>query len=166
MGRNFISHKEHLYRHVYKFKAAKRLYLIHVDEHEHKTYIIKFFTQKSEKSKYKYNLLVGDYDASRIIATCVNVMLDILEKNELASFAFIGAETYEDGQSLEKGKISKRFSIYRKLMANKFGVINFTHIEVAEKNAYLMYNVKNKPDTDTKITEKIISYYPDLGSDN
>jgi hypothetical protein len=125
---------------------------------------MKFFTEKSEKSKFKFNLLVGDYNAAKIIATCINVMLEILNGNETASFAFVGAHTYQQGVSVEKGKVSKRFSIYRKLMANKFGGVNFQHIEVTEKNAYLMCNLKNKPSINKRIISNLISCYPTLDS--
>ena len=162
-GKRSASYKQHVYtKHIYKFQSAKRAYVIWVEEHNYKTYIIKFFAKKHERSKLKFNTLVGDYDATRTIATCIDVMLEILDQNETASFAFVGAHTFKKRWPAEKGNISQRFSIYRTLMANKFGVLHFQHIEVVEKNAYLMCNLKNKPSINKKVISNMIACYPGL----
>lgn len=161
VGKSKMYPKGHLFRHTYKFKTDKnRKYIVWVDEHEFNTFIIKFFLQKDENSKNKFNILIGDNTAARVICTNVNIMFDILQKNKTASFAFTGAETPEE--EANNISITKRFKIYELLMKSKFGIENFSHVSAPEQSAYLMYNLKNDMITVNQIIEMITNNYPEI----
>ena len=161
LGKSKISNKGHLYRHNYKFRTHKnRKYIVWVDEHELNTFIIKFFLQKDEKSKNKFNILIGDNTAPKIINTSIDIMLGILTTNPTANFAFIGAETPEEEQN--KISLTKRFRIYEVLMKSKFSLQAFKHITVREKSAYLMFNQKNQITLVNDVITMLVNNYPDL----
>lgn len=161
LGRNKMYQTGHLYRHVYKFKTERRRhYLVWVDLHEYDTYVVKFFLQKDEKSNNKFNTLVGDHNATRVINTSINIMFDILKSNDKASFAFTGAQTEQE--EANNIALTKRFKIYELLMKSKFGLVNFSHITAPQKSAYLMYNLKNSSTTPQQIIQMITNIYPEL----
>ncbi len=161
VGKSIISPKGHLCRHNYKFTTHKgRKYIVWVDEHELNTFIVKFFLQKDEKSKYKFNVLIGDNTAPRIINTSVGIMLNILSVNPTANFAFIGAETIKEEQN--KISLTKRFRVYEILMKSKFSLQAFQHISVPERSAYLMFNKKNNELSQNDIIAMLVHNYPEL----
>lgn len=158
-----VSDKLFLRQHLYNFRASKRRYIAVVEEYEFQVFIVKFFPVSHKLSDKKYNVIFNDYDAPRVIRTCIDIMLDILADKPLASFGFIGANTISNGES-EGEANTQRFRIYTKLMLNFFAKTAFSHLEEPSISAYLMVNKKNKnfEELTPKIVEMFQKVYPDL----
>ena len=105
-----VSEKLFLRQHLYNFRASKRRYIAVVEEYEFQVFIVKFFPVSHKLSDKKYNVIFNDYDAPRVIRTCINIMLDMLAEKPLASFGFIGANTIINGES-EGETNTQRFRI-------------------------------------------------------
>lgn len=158
-----VSVKLFLRQHLYNFRDSKRRYIAVVEEYELQVFIVKFFPASHKLSDKKYNFIFNDFDAPRVIRTCINIMLNILADKPLASFGFKGANTISNGES-EGETNTQRFSIYTKLMLNFFAKTAFSHLEESLISAYLMVNKKNK--NFEELTPKIVAMfqkvYPDL----
>ncbi len=132
-----------LYRYTFKCRF-NHSYIICVEEYERDIFIVKFHLKNHKNSDKKYNLLTKLNDASRIIATNVKVMMDIYEKNPLASFGFIGANIINTETEEEEQKVStKRFKVYSRVMYNLISPLKFTHYEYPDESAYLLLNKAN-----------------------
>jgi len=158
-----ISNKSFLKQHLYGFLTQHRRYMAVVEEYNFQVFIVKFFPVSHKLSEKKYHVIFNDYDAPRVIRTCINIMLDILEITPLASFGFIGANTMSDNEN-EEEENTQRFRIYSKLMVNFFAETAFLHLKEPSISAYLMVNKQNTEyETLTpKIVEMFQEVYPDL----
>lgn len=158
-----ISDKLFLRQHLYNFRTPHRRYIAVVEEYELGIFIVKFFPVSHKLSDKKYNVIFNDYDAPRVIRTCIDIMLDILAEKPLSSFGFIGANTITDKENEGKGN-TQRFRIYSKLMVNFFAKTAFSHLEEPSISAYLMVNKKNRnfEELTPKIVEMFQKIYPDL----
>ena len=127
VSKTTVSKKLFLRQRIYNFRSLFRRYLAVVEECELNVFIVKFFPVSHKLSDKKYNVIFNDYDAPRVIRTCINIMLDILAEKPLASFGFIGANTISNGES-EGETNTQRFRIYTKLMLNFFAKTAFSHL--------------------------------------
>lgn len=87
-------------------------------------------------------------------------MLSIYQKNQLASFGFLGAHIVNKGSSIESKSNTKRYRVYQKAIVRLFGEATFTHHQDKQHSTYLMVNNRHK-DVDT-IREKAKSMFDDL----
>ena len=71
--------------------------------------------------------------------TCINIMLEIYQKDDHASFGFIGSNMVE-----EDTDNTKRFRFYKRILATYFSEKYFIHQENCLKSAYLMLNKVEK----------------------
>ncbi|WP_051203449.1 hypothetical protein [Hugenholtzia roseola] len=135
--------------HRYTFKCRfRQTYIIRVEEYEYQVFVLKFYLKNHAKSDKKYNLLTGWNDVGRVVATNVEVMLDIYRKNELATFGFIGANTVTENQQ-EAREATKRFRVYRIVMRSFFSPIRFAHFEYVKESAYLLLNKAHLAERDS-----------------
>lgn len=146
-------------RHVFTFFCKnKQKYVAHLEEYPYEVYIIKFYRQAHHNSDRKFNLLTNGHDASRKIATCLEIMIYwYLNHNPFASFGFIGANL--DG---EKKNNTKRFRIYQRLMENVFSTTKFNHYDFPSSSFYLMLNRDNRNNSDPDILKKIEKVMVDI----
>jgi hypothetical protein len=96
VSKTTVSKKLFLRQHINNFRSLFRRYLAVVEEYELNVFIVKFFPVSHKLSDKKYNVIFNDYDAPRVIRTCIDIMLSIATENELASFGFIGANTISE----------------------------------------------------------------------
>ena len=61
--------------HYYNFRG-KRRYIVLIEEYAGKIFIVKFYPHSHRSSPDKYNVLTTDYDASRVIRTAIDIMLE------------------------------------------------------------------------------------------
>jgi hypothetical protein len=85
----------------YNFRG-KRRYIVLVEEYINKVFIVKFYPCAYHDSPNKYNVLVKDYDAARVIKTSIDIMLFLFENNPQASFGFIAANSINNGDPRRK----------------------------------------------------------------
>ena len=126
-----------LYVDIYRFKSTKSnlSYLVRVERYEHNMYAVKFYQKNHRLSPKKYQILSHTYEARRIIYTCMNVMFSIFQENPRASFGFIGANC--EGESEAD---TKRYRVYRKIVATQISEEQFIHTRNKEKSACMLIN--------------------------
>lgn len=136
--------------HIYHFKTGIEPYIVEVEEYEYHVYAIKFYPKSLSNSPKKYNKVTNKGSVSKIISTCVRIMLDIVNRDPLASLCFKGTETGNEDSAEE----TKRFRIYRNVMRNLFSDQKFTHYEYAKESIYLLLSLRNhSPDLLKKIED-------------
>lgn len=131
---------------LYKFKTEHSVrYHILVHRYEKDIFVIKFYAQRHEKHPYKYNFLLGNNIASKILGTCYHIILDFfIPKFQEASFGFIGERSiYKDG-TFEGRENTKRFRTYIYLISNMHGLETYDHFSNEEYSSYLMILKNNK----------------------
>ncbi len=127
--------KEH--KLIFSSKSNQK-YIVNVEEYKLHTYVIKFHLKSHSDSDNKYKLLTNQYDAVKILSTCVNIMLYFYKKDNLASFGFIGANLLDEDEAN-----TKRFQVYKRIMENLFSPLYFHHYNIPEKSIYLLLNKAN-----------------------
>lgn len=65
----------------------------------------------------------------------MNVMFSVLKENPRASFGFIGANCENEDEAN-----TKRYRVYRKIMATKISEEKFIHTRNQEKSAIMLIN--------------------------
>lgn len=70
-------------------------------------------------------------------------MLDVLKRDELASFFFIGAEDEKD----QKGMMSRRFRFYRRFVLSTVSEEKFEHYRRNDLSLYILVNKKSVSDS-------------------
>lgn len=136
---------------TYSFKSDRNYYLVEVEAYTNHIYIVKFYLKKDKQNPLKYHLLTNENKGSRIISTCIRIMFHIYQKNRLASFGFIGANTISKESGFEEPKqLTKRFRIYKMTMHALFGAETFTHYADNKHSAYLMVNNKSASVTNVR----------------
>jgi hypothetical protein len=141
--------------HTYRFKTRlNRVYLVDVEQYQHKIFIIKFFLKNHQDSDKRFNLttrevrevdgeriVVYDNDGWRIISTCLHIMLDIRAKHPLMSGGFIGAN--KEGESKDN---TTRFRIWQKVALAFFDPDKYTHYPNESASAYFIECKANSKD--------------------
>lgn len=147
--------------HTYKFHSEKELYLVRLEEYPFDVFAIKFYPKSFEDSPNKYRLLTNHGNPMPIIRTCINIMIDILNKFPGASLGFMGIE-------MENEHIgnTKRYRIYRQLMENFFSPVNFSHHVYIPQSIYLLLNRNSKHDNHLQVVEKFFVDRFVIGPDN
>lgn len=139
--------------HTFKFTTDKNIrYLVHVEEFDYNIFIIKFH-RKHDHGESKYHLLTNEFRCSRIISTCIQIILTIYSNNNMASFGFVGSNTMTAKVSEIKIE-TKRFRFYRAVMTSFVGEDRFVHYEDKYLSRYLMINTQN-PSTETVLRKAI-----------
>jgi hypothetical protein len=106
---------------------------------------------------------MNDFEATRIIRTCINITLDILKTNPGSSFAFMGAATKSTNKN-ETKILTQRFRIYRRLMYNFFNKSEWIHFDDIDTSTYLLVpmNKPNRAEYTKAVIKMFADIYPDL----
>ena len=144
---------------LYRFTSVKSGldYLVRVEEYPNNMYAVKFYLKNHSHSDKKYQLLTNTFEARTIINTCINIMLSVYEKNDNASFGFIGSNS--DGEPVAN---TKRYRVYSKIIATYFSDKLFMHIENIDKSVYMLINRKQlelNPNLIDDIEESFMQMY-------
>jgi hypothetical protein len=152
VGVDKAHHKKYLKEIVtYSFKSANHYYLVEVEVYVPDIYIIKFYLKKDKRNPIKYNILTKENRSSKVISTCIRIMLQIHAGNPLASFGFLGSPIIDKETGYHESRATtKRFMLYRRAMYALFGTKTFTHYIDMQHSAYLMVNNKNQSVEDVK----------------
>ncbi len=147
---------------VYSFKTVnKSFYIVNIEKYKNDVYILKFHLKPHSDSENKYKFIAHKanakykFDVPIVLNTCLNILLSIKKKNNLASFGFKGVA--EDN---EKEENTRRFRVYKLLTENKFSVHRFAHKISVENSTYLLLNKKNNiKNLDSKIEQMFNDYF-------
>jgi hypothetical protein len=87
----------HLFTFVYKFYSpvTKYRYVLLAEQYECYAFAVKFYCQKHSGHKYRYSITTNKGDVGNIMATCLSAVQEILRLFPEASFAFVGAPSYD-----------------------------------------------------------------------
>ena len=145
---------------LYTFNSPRshQGYMVWVEEYEHHFYAIKFHLRKDKNNKDRYSVMTGLGEARPVINTCIRIMLDIANRDELSSFGFIGASMLQ-----ETTINTKRFRVYRRIMATYVSEEHFEHRFNIKKSTYILLRrqaMKENPNLEHQIQEKFIQLYP------
>ena len=77
--------------------------------------------------------MTGLNEARPVIHTCIAIMQEISEKDQRASFGFVGSNM--KGETVD---YTKRFKIYSRMMVTYFSEEVFEHFMLVSKSAYLL----------------------------
>jgi hypothetical protein len=150
---------------VYCFKTRRnRRYLVHIHEYDYKCFVVKFHDVRHKNLPNRFNLVLNDFDCSKILTTVINIAQVILEKESFASFAFVGVTV--DGKEKEDKPISQRFRIYKYIAENLLGSQTFLHGFEEKSNCYLLVNRKHPDPEETyrHIVEMFTKEYEEIGT--
>ncbi|MDI1233297.1 MAG: hypothetical protein PSX81_03330 [bacterium] len=135
------------FTHIYIFHNKNNWkYVVNVEEYKHDVFIMKFFKQNHADSKFRYSILTNEYDARKIIQTCVNIGLHVLQQFPKASFGFLGMPTMKELKREDKIFNTKRYRVYEKYATFFFKEENFEHNFDINTSAYFMLNKKQLED--------------------
>lgn len=151
---------------TYSFRSGN-YYLVEVEVYSDDIYIIKYYLKRHKSNPLRYNLLTNEQKCGKVVSTCIRIMLSIYQKNPLASFGFLGANTVKTNYEEPKA-ITKRFKVYKYAVISLFGFETFTHHQDLEHSTYLMINNKHK-DIETikeKARKMFDDLFPELEADN
>ncbi|MDI9363599.1 MAG: hypothetical protein QM541_01515 [Flavobacterium sp.] len=148
---------------IYDFRSSKRRYIVLVEEYNLNVFVPKFFPSLLKDSPNKFNVLVNDFEASRIVRTCLDIMLDLLYQHPNYSFAFVGVNTISKN-IIEQKYFTQRFRIYRALMLNFFDTTYWQHFEDFSTSTYILipFSKENLEQYLKKVLKMFSDIYPDL----
>lgn len=127
-----------LYTMQYRFKSTKShfTYIVRVEKYINHCYCLKFYNKTTSESKNKYSLRTNTFEARTIFYTLYHIMMDVLNKDNRASFFFIGADDEKD----EIGKSTRRYRIYRRFVSSSVSNNVFEHFRFNELSLYILVN--------------------------
>lgn len=139
-------------RFIYKFKAARRHYLVSLELFSFNLVAIKYCDRADINNNEGYKRIFNDGDAYRVISTCLHIMIDFWRNHPTVSFAFYAvprdfnelnnrkfANDMLRQRFLERYRIS-RFSIYKYAMLNLFSPNDFFQLQDSANCIYLLAN--------------------------
>lgn len=135
----------------YRFKSSKsnHTYIVRVERYIHHAYCVKFYDKANSGSRNKYSLRTNTYEPRRILFTIYSIMRDILNKDYLASFFFIGAEDEKD----ELGVATRRYRFYRRFVSSTISNRVFDHYRVNDISLYVLVNKGAVKDQEAYVNE-------------
>lgn len=129
---------------LYKFKSPKgKVYHVVIDEFPHKMFVVKYHLKIDEARNDKFNRIINDGHANRIIGTVVAITLSIWKEDQFSSFAYIGifkinSDDYRHRRESQHTIRTQRFTIYKRITENFFGGDAFLHLISEQMNAYML----------------------------
>lgn len=129
----------------YRFTSTKshHKYIVRVERYKEHAYCLKFFDKANMNSKNKYSLRNNTFEARTIFYTLYHIMLDVLHRDEKASFFFIGAEDEKD----ELGESTRRYRVYRIFVSTIVSERKFEHFRDNSLSLYILVNKQSVQDT-------------------
>ena len=138
----------------YRFKSDKshHTYIVRVEKYRQHAYCIKFFDKANRNSRQKFSLRTNTFEPRTIFYTIFHILLDVLKKDNKASFFFIGAEDERD----VLGSSTRRFKVYFRFVTSIVSDRLFAHFPVEDESLYILVN-KGAVEDRTSYASHIIS---------
>jgi hypothetical protein len=172
-GSGIDSNNTPLERYTFKSNIVNQQYIVEVLILRHDIYVVQFYLKTHRLSGNRFNLLLKDPQDKNnknvfyVLNTITNICLEIIKKNPIASFGFMGAPTSkETSPKKNKSNINpdktikntKRHRVYSLYVKRYFSPNQFTHIEFNQSSCYLLKNNTNETLNSTVSNE----YHNDL----
>ena len=145
----------------YRFKSEKsnHTYIVRVERYIEHSYCLKFFDKANMLSDNKFSLRTGTFEPRTIFYTLFNIMLDVLKRDPMASFFFIGANDEKD----EPGVTTRRFRIYSTFVSSVVGENLFEHHRNNALSLYILVNKNSIKDIAVYVEKLTIRVAKELG---
>lgn len=152
LNKNPIKGDRKVNDYIYTFVSQKTglKYYANCVEYDIGVFAVKFYLKIHKNDKHKYNLVINKGDGRKVLKTIIAIMLDVLKRNDSASFAFIGMPKPDESR-----KVTTRYCVYRGLCSNYFNPENFDHVYDEQKAFYSLLNKKVN-------TDKLLKQLSDL----
>lgn len=151
--------QEYTLQYRFKSEKSKHTYIVRVERYVEHAYCLKFFDKANMLSENKFSLRTGTFEPRTIFYTLFHIMLDVLHRDEKASFFFIGANDERD----EPGVATRRFRIYVKFVLSTVGDGTFKHYRVNDLSLYILANKAHVEDMDLYVHKIIRHVSAELG---
>lgn len=142
----------------------KIIYIVEVEVYDHDIHVVKYYQKCMKGDRMRFNILTNEMKASRIIATCLAIIFDVIKRRPSANIGFLASRTQRSDGSYEEGlRMTKRFRIYKQAFQDFFGPATFSHYPDANTSTYLLINNRNNIEVVKKCAETMFStLYPTL----
>lgn len=122
----------------YRFKSSRshHAYIVRVERYIKHAYCLKFFDKANINSKNKFSIRTNTFEPRTIFYTLYHIMLDVLKRDESASFFFIGAEDEKD----QLGSATRRFRVYKRFVSSTVSTRLFEHYRRDDLSLYVLVN--------------------------
>ena len=122
----------------YRFKSEKshHTYIVRVERYVEHTYCVKFYDKANALSDNKYSLRSATFEPRKVVNTVLNIMFDVLSRDKMASFFFIGAEDERD----VPGRATRRFRFYSAYVLSVVSDSQFIHYRSDHLSLYILVN--------------------------
>lgn len=162
---------------LYRFKNDfKQIYIVEIFHYEHNVYAVKFYLKNHTDSKRRYNLCykndfkeglgyaTGNSNFIKVLNTILSIVIDIIKKDNFASFGFMGAPRENElDEVLNADNINedctvantKRYKVYHLYVRKYFNPEDFEYIDSKTSSILLLRNNKNK----NVLTEEVAEEY-------
>lgn len=106
-----------------------RRYFMEMTELNHNLYVVKFYPKHLMQSDKKFNIIANDHNAFRVLATCIQILLnELLVAKPQSSFLFHGVPKLakaKDALTIADYNNTQRFKIYKYAIVNRLGSQTF-----------------------------------------
>jgi hypothetical protein len=153
----------HIKTFIYRTYTSAGKYIIHIEEYQHKVFVIKFYPALYKRYANKYRMISDDHVMQEVVGTSLQILLDFFNKNDGASCGFVATASLIGAFSEFKSN-NQRFRIYRQVMQNFFGHETFSHFVDNDNSAYLMVN-RSTGDINSFVAEMQVKFsemYPEM----
>jgi hypothetical protein len=139
-----------LTKHIFVFISSSnhRKYIVEVEEYKYNMFILKFHLKCHNKADDKYSRMTKFNDVTKVLRTCIDIMIQMYKDNPYSSFGFMGANMVD-----EEIPANKRFRVYSVIMNRFFSPKRFWHNQNWNKNLYFLIN---KDSSESNLEQKII----------
>lgn len=125
----------------YTFRSGLHYYVVEAEEYLFEVFALKYYLTEHRDNPRRYRILSNEHKMSRIVRTCIDIMLSIYKERPAASFGFIGSNRLSaDCERQENMESTQRFRIYRYAVEQLIGPGRFIHAEDVGKSRYVMLN--------------------------
>lgn len=147
--------------------------IVEVFHHPNNVYVVKFFLKKHRYSDKRYNLVYpnkyrkrkGAINGSKcflkVMNTVLQISLEILNNDPIASFGYMGAPIKEEQEDPKRINVdgtiidTKRYKVYLSYVKRYFDPSAFEYLDSNKTSIMLLRNNKNK----TTLTKKVADNY-------
>lgn len=148
----------------YGFKTDANRYIVEIECYPSQFFVIQYYTAKNKNHPKKFQIMTHEHQCRKIIGTCVKIMHELWVQIPMASFGFVGANTYNPITKLEEPvDNTKRWRVYKHAMENYFDPDDFTHGSQTHNSSYVLLNkrvdVKKLDDEVNTLFEKLYEKY-------
>lgn len=173
---------------IYRFKNDfGDIYLVEVFFYDFNVYAIKFFLKKHRLSNSRYNMVypktfaskkgrkTGNFNFLKVLNTISHISLQIVKRDPLASFGFLGAPKESELDSNKNAANinadctvgnTKRYIVYNNYVSRYYDPKQFEYISSNTSSIMLLRNNKNATALTKEVAEKYITeeIIPNLSS--